>query len=83
VSGVKDARVLAKPGEVYAVQLPSGGGVRLNLAEGEYSVGWYNPRAGGELQQGSVTTVQGPGVKALGNPPSEPRTDWVVLVKKN
>jgi hypothetical protein len=82
-SGVKDARVLAKPGEAYAVQLPSGGGVRLNLAEGEYRVGWYNPRAGGELQQGSVTAVQGPGVKALGKPPSEPRKDWVVLVKKN
>jgi hypothetical protein len=82
-SGVTDARVLAKPREVYAVQLPSGGGVRLNLAEGEYSVAWYNPRAGGELQQGSVTAVQGPGVKALGNPPSEPRKDWVVLVKKN
>lgn len=81
-SGVKDARVLAKPGEVYAVQLPSGGGVRLNLAEGEYSVRWYNPRAGGELQKGSVTSVQGPGVKPLGNPPAEPRKDWVVWVKK-
>lgn len=82
-SGVKDARVLAKPGEAYAVQLPSGGGARLNLAEGEYSVRWYDPRAGGEPRQGSVSAVQGPGVKALGNPPSEPRKDWVVLVKKN
>jgi hypothetical protein len=82
-SGVKDARVLAKPGEVYAVQLPSGGAARLDLGEGEYSVRWYDPRAGGELQEGSVTSVQGPGVKPLGNPPSEPRKDWVVLVKKN
>jgi hypothetical protein len=82
-SGVKDARVLAKPGEAYAVQLPSGGAARLNLADGEYSVRWYNPRAGGELQEGSVTAVRGPGVQALGNPPSEPRKDWVVLVKKN
>lgn len=82
-SGVKDARVLAKPGEVYAVQLPTGGAARLDLVEGEYSVSWYDPRAGGALQQGSVTTAQGPGVKALGNPPSEPRRDWVVLVKKN
>lgn len=81
-SGAKDARVLAKPGEVYAVQLPSGGGVRLSLAEGEYNVRWYNPRAGGELLEGSVTSVQGPGVKPLGNPPAEPRKDWVVLVKK-
>jgi hypothetical protein len=82
-SGAKDARVLAKPGEVYAVQLPSGGSVRLNLAEGDYSVRWYNPRAGGELQEGSVTSVQGPGAKPLGNPPAEHRKDWVVLVKKS
>jgi len=82
-SGAKDARVLAKPGDVYAVQLPTGGGVRLNLGEGDYSVRWYDPRAGGELQEGSVTNVQGPGVKPLGNPPAEPRKDWVVLVKKN
>jgi hypothetical protein len=81
-SGVKDARVFAKPGEVYAVQLPSGGAVRLNLGEGAYSVRWYNPRTGGELLDGSVTTVQGPGVKPLGNPPADPKKDWVVLVKK-
>lgn len=81
-SRAKDARVLAKPGEVYAVQLPSGGTVSLNLAEGEYSVRWYDPRAGGELREGSVTSVQGPGVKPLGNPPAERNKDWVVLVKK-
>jgi hypothetical protein len=82
VSGVKDGRVFAKPGEVYAVQLPTGGGARLKLAEGEYSVRWYDPRAGGELQEGNVKTIQGPGDKPLGNPPSEPRKDWVALVKK-
>jgi hypothetical protein len=82
-SGVKDARVLAKPGEVYAVQLPTGGAARLDLAEGEYSVRWYDPRAGGALQEGSVASVQGPGVKPLGNPPAEPGKDWVALVKKN
>jgi hypothetical protein len=81
-SGVKDGRVLAKPGEVYAVQLPSGGNARLNLADGEYSVWWYDPRSGGELREGSATSVQGPGVKPLGNPPSETGRDWVVLVKR-
>ncbi len=61
---------------------PSGGAVRLNLAAGEYSVRWYDPRAGGALQEGSVTSVTGPGAKALGTPPAEPGKDWVVLVKK-
>jgi Domain of unknown function (DUF5060)/Putative collagen-binding domain of a collagenase len=81
-SGARNARVLAKPGEVYAVQLPSGGAVRLKLGPGEYSVRWYDPRAGGQLQQGNTTSVEGPGPKPLGNPPSEPGKDWVVLVKK-
>jgi hypothetical protein len=82
-SRAKDARVLAKPGAVYAVQLPAGGAVSLNLAEGDYSVRWYDPRAGGELKEGSVASVQGPGVKPLGNPPAEPGKDWVLLVKRN
>ena len=44
-----EARVLAKPGAVYAVYLPKGGSATLNLAEGDYAVRWYNPRAGGAL----------------------------------
>ena len=45
-SRAKDARVLAKPGEVYAVQLPAGGPARLEVPEGEYSVEWYQPPSG-------------------------------------
>jgi Domain of unknown function (DUF5060)/Putative collagen-binding domain of a collagenase len=82
-SGAKDARVLAKPGEIYAVQLPSGGAVRLKLEQGKYSVSWFDPRAGGELVDGNTTNVEGPGVRPLGNPPSEPGKDWVAVVKRN
>ncbi len=77
-----EARVLAKPGRVYAVYLPKGGGVTLNLAEGYYDVRWYNPRAGGALQSGSVRTVRGNGAAALGNPPSDPDLDWAALVTR-
>ncbi len=79
----KGARVLAKAGEVYAVQLPAGGTARLEVPEGEYSVQWYNPRAGGELQQGRVKSIKGPGERSLGRAPADPRKDWVVLVKRN
>jgi hypothetical protein len=72
---------LAKPGEVYAVYLPGGGSTELDLAEGSYTVHWYNPRAGGELQTGSIEKVKGPGEVSLGNPPKDTDKDWTILVK--
>ena len=82
VAGVPDGRVLHRGEEVFAVQLPSGGDASLKLGAGTYSIRWYDPRAGGELQTGTVATVRGPGVKAIGAPPAEPGKDWVALVQK-
>ncbi|WP_396635689.1 DUF5060 domain-containing protein [Maribacter sp. R77961] len=48
----------------------------------EFSVQWYDPRNGGALLEGSITTVVGNGIQSLGNPPSEQNKDWVVLLKK-
>ncbi|HYG78185.1 MAG TPA: DUF5060 domain-containing protein [Planctomycetota bacterium] len=75
----------AKPGEVYAVYLPNGGTTSLNLGTvaASYSVKWFNPKSGGALQNGSVTSVSGPGTVALGNPPSNSTADWVILVKRS
>lgn len=73
---------LAKSGEVYAVYLPDGGSTELDLAEGSYTVHWYNPRAGGELQSGSVKKVAGPGAAELGNPPAGGDKDWAILCRK-
>ena len=74
---------LAKPGSVYVVCLPTGGTTDLDLGDGKtaYTVAWYNPRAGGALQDGSVREVSGPGKVALGDPPADPSADWVVLVR--
>jgi len=72
---------LAKTGQVYAVYLPEGGTTNLNLVAGSYTVQWYNPRAGGELQKGSVTNVTGPGTVSLGKAPKDNNKDWVILVK--
>ena len=79
-----DDYVLALPGEVYAVYLPNGGTAPLDLSEasGSFDVKWYNPRTGGELQDGTVRTVQGGGSRSLGNAPADVMSDWAVLVRK-
>ena len=73
----------AKAGEVYAIYLPDGGttGLDLGKATGEFTVKWYDPRAGETLQNGTVRTISGPGVKNIGLPPSKSSKDWVALVK--
>jgi len=79
---------LAKAGQVYAIYLESAGGNNtvLNISlPGSYDVKWYNPRAGGSLQNGSITTlnVTSPGNFLLGQPPVSGSGDWVVLITGN
>lgn len=76
---------LAKPGEVYLVYLPNGGSTELDLgdAEGEFGVGWFNPRSGGGLESGSVGEVKaGNGKVSLGNAPADAEDDWAIVVRK-
>jgi Domain of unknown function (DUF5060) len=48
---------------------------------GSYTVSWYNPRVGGALSNGSVSSISNPG--SLGNPPTGADAgDWVILLKK-
>ena len=82
VSGAA-AYVLAKPGQVYAVYLPQGGSAKLKLEQGNYSVQWYNPRAGGALLKGSVQKLKGGSEVDLGAPPSDPTADWAVLLRQS
>lgn len=79
----KQAWCLAQPGAIYIVYLPiatKNAKLRLN-SDKSFSVQWFNPRAGGELQNGSVKTIQGKGFKSIGNPPASDGQDWVVVVK--
>jgi hypothetical protein len=75
---------LAKPDEVYVVYLPDGGSTELDLGNSltPFRVQWFNPRAGGPLQTGSVRDLRGPGKKPLGQPPGDPGEDWVLLIRK-
>lgn len=74
----------AKEGEVYAVYLREGGTADLDLGQnkGSYSVRWYNPRKGGKLVKGTVSTVKGPGKVNIGRAKKDVYKDWAVLIKK-
>ena len=77
------AYCLAKEGELYLVYLPAESAqARIQLSQSDpFQVAWFNPRKGGELQQGSVTSIKGQGPQSLGSPPSDPELDWVVVVQ--
>ena len=74
----------AKPGQIYLVYLPQGGTTDLDLtgAAGPCTVKWFNPRKGGELLAGSVSSLQGGSKASVGLSPADPNEDWVVIVRK-
>lgn len=78
-----NAYVLAKVGEIYAIYLKKGHSTKLQIPAGNYIVQWYDPRQGGELQQGSVKSLAGAGTKSIGNPPQDKNKDWAVLVRRS
>ena len=66
----------------YVVYLTSGGSANLNLQEsGIFEVTWFDPRNGGDLQDGTVLSVTGPGSRSLGSAPSSTTSDWAILVR--
>jgi hypothetical protein len=79
----KDGHCLAKEGEIYALYLPYGGAAELDLGKfgSEFTVQWYSPRTGGDLVDGTVKTIQGPGTVSIGHPLTDDSMDWAVLVK--
>lgn len=83
-SSAEDSYCFCKAGEIYVVYLKHGGTSELNLsgASDKFSVRWYDPRNGGDLKSGSVTSVSGGKKHSLGEPPNAANDDWVVLVRK-
>jgi len=75
---------LRKRGEVYALYLFDYQGQAIDLAgeKGSFSVSWFDPWKGGELQNGSVASITGGGGISLGASPGEKQQDWVVLLQK-
>lgn len=79
--------LFAKKGEIYLLYLPGGGGAApldLTGVRGNFSVRWFNPRAGGPLLKGTMNTVRGGASNiTLGAPPESPAEDWLVVVRRN
>ncbi|TBN03686.1 DUF5060 domain-containing protein [Hyunsoonleella flava] len=83
ISSEDIAYCFAKEGEIYAIYAEANSGkIKLNLEDVNqtFKVKWYDPRNGGNLQEGSVTSVKSSGIVELGTPPSEMDKDWVILV---
>lgn len=79
-----DSYCLAKENEIYAIYKPMQIDtltIDLGNSGNEFKVQWYDPRNGGDMQEGSVKLVKANGQVSLGNPPKEMDKDWVVLVK--
>ncbi|MCY1718968.1 DUF5060 domain-containing protein [Prolixibacteraceae bacterium Z1-6] len=80
----ENAYCLAKSEEIYIVYLPAGTkNAKLHLiGNGSFSVKWFNPRIGGDLQEGTILNLTGPGFQSLGYAPADVEKDWVVLVQR-
>ena len=81
----EQAFCLAQADQIYVVYLPAGQSTQLDLleADGSFSVSWFDPVNGGELQNGSTQILVGGTNSELGGPPANiTENDWVVLVKK-
>ena len=80
---VTNGWAFAKEGEVYVIYLANGGStdIKLGSSGSNYTVSWYNPRTGGSLQQGSISSVTASGQVSVGTPPGDSNQDWVVLLR--
>ncbi|MBN1598073.1 MAG: DUF5060 domain-containing protein [Bacteroidales bacterium] len=78
-----DALVFAKENEIYAIYMKDPDAVQLNLGKTnkKYSIRWYDPRKGGDLQAGTVDSVLAEGTASTGLPPDNRNKDWICLLR--
>jgi len=63
--------------------LPEGGTGILKLPTGSsYTLQWFDPKRGGDLQFGSVSEVEGSDWIELGMAPQTDGRDWVLFIEK-
>lgn len=84
--GSIDWVMLSNDGDAVVIYRRSskGFGVYLNGLYGRFIVNWYDPRQGGPLQDGSVTTIPGGSIEIVdyGLPPNSNDKDWIILLKR-
>ena len=83
--GDTDIYGLGKEGSIYSFYLETGDiqNLPIDLPEGSYSLDWYDPLNGGELQKGSLSVLEGGNSPSIGISPVSPERDWIVLIKKS
>ncbi|MEO1713829.1 MAG: putative collagen-binding domain-containing protein, partial [Bacteroidota bacterium] len=79
-----DQYCLANTGSDYVIYLAEGGStdLLLNDSANVYQVRWFDPRNGGDLQLGTVDSLQGMGWQTIGDPPNDPDQDWAVWISR-
>ncbi len=80
----EDVYCLGKEGEIYAFYMPGRGSSYVTLpANGTgYTVAWYDPKAGGALQSGTIATLKGGAYEFIGLAPNTTTQDWVILLRQ-
>ncbi|WP_235295998.1 DUF5060 domain-containing protein [Portibacter marinus] len=81
----KKSYCFGKLGEIYVVYLMQDQkttSIDLGDEGDKYAVQWYDPRKGGGLLNGNLTTINSNGFTNLGKAPYDELMDWVVLIKK-
>ena len=76
-----DNYALKDSGKRYIIYAPNGGTPTLTTGDAiTYNVKWYNPRGGGLLENGSITSITGGTNVSLGTAPNTTTSDWVIYV---
>jgi hypothetical protein len=80
---LENAFCFANPGEIFVVYLPvNSGECKLKLdSDKTFSVKWFNPQEGGQLKEGNISEIKGPGAASIGNPPKETGKVWVAVIQ--
>ena len=77
---VSNGWCFGKDYEHYVIYLKNEGTTDIDIL-GDYSVKWFDPRNGGVLVDGTVTTISSGTNVNLGSPPNNTDLDWVVLLE--
>ncbi len=76
-------QVFVKNGSIYAIYLPVGqpsGRLMVSSRSGPWEKRWFNPRTG--IFEGKSEILKELSHPELGDPPSAPQEDWVILFKR-
>lgn len=75
----------AKKRDVYVVYLNNASSATIDLSgtSDSFTLKWFDPRNGGDLQTGTIAKIKGGAAYSIGNPPNSAANDWVILIKKD